>query len=86
MKGLKNEYRDHNSNFNYCNFWFISVVLFFLLCMGYIMKKDKINMYQVPIKKIYRVKQYWTDWLKYRLPIPKKITPYILSNLLGVYK
>tara|TARA_R100001015_G_C4454215_1_gene43342 strand:- start:274 stop:426 length:153 start_codon:yes stop_codon:yes gene_type:complete len=50
------------------------------------MKKDNINLYQVPVKNIYRVKQYWTDWLKYRLPIPKKITPYILSNLLGVYK
>ena len=50
------------------------------------MRQYKINMYQVPIKNIYRVKQYWTDWLKYRKPIPKKITPYILSNLLGVYK
>ena len=50
------------------------------------MKKNNINMYQVPIIKIYRTKQYWTDWLKYRKPIPKKITPYILSNLLGVYK
>ena len=37
------------------------------------MKKYNINMYQVPIKKIYRIKQYWSDWLKYRLPIPKKI-------------
>ena len=50
------------------------------------MKKDNINMYQIPITKIYRVKQYWTDWLKYRLPIPKKITPVILKNLLGGYK
>jgi len=50
------------------------------------MKKYNINMYQVPIKKIYRIKQYWSDWLKYRLSIPKKITPAILSNLLGVYK
>lgn len=50
------------------------------------MKKDNINMYQVPIIKIYRTKQYWTNWLKYRLPIPKKITPYILKNLLGCYK
>tara|TARA_R100001460_G_scaffold94305_1_gene136367 strand:- start:315 stop:467 length:153 start_codon:yes stop_codon:yes gene_type:complete len=50
------------------------------------MKQYKINMYQVPIIKIYRVKQYWTDWLKYRLPIPKKITPVILKNLLGGYK
>ena len=38
-------------------------------------------MYQVPIIKIYRTKQYWSDWLKYRLPIPKKITPYILKFL-----
>ncbi len=50
------------------------------------MREYKINMYQVPIIKIYRVKQYWSDWLKYRLPIPKKITPYILKNLLGGYK
>ena len=50
------------------------------------MREYKINMYQVPIIKIYRVKQYWTDWLKYRLPIPKKITPVILKNLLGGYK
>ena len=50
------------------------------------MKKDNINMYQVPITKIYRVKQYWYDWLKYRQPIPKKITPAILKNLLGGYK
>ena len=50
------------------------------------MKKDNINMYQVPIIKIYRTKQYWTDWLKYKLPIPKKITPYIFKNLLGGYK
>jgi len=50
------------------------------------MKKDNINMYQVPIIKIYRTKQYWSDWLKYRLPIPKKITPYLLRNLLGGYK
>ena len=52
---------------------------------GY-MKKYNINMYQVPIIKIYRTKQYWSDWLKYRLPIPKKITPVILKNLLGGYK
>lgn len=50
------------------------------------MKKDNINMYQVPIIKIYRTKQYWSDWLKYRLPIPKKITPVIIKNLLGGYK
>jgi hypothetical protein len=50
------------------------------------MNKYNINMYQVPIKKIYRVKQYWTDWLKYRLPIPKNITPKILANLIGGYK
>ena len=50
------------------------------------MKKYNFNMYQVPIKKIYRVKQYWTDWLKYRLPIPKKITPKIIANLIGSYK
>ena len=50
------------------------------------MRKNNINMYQVPIIKIYRTKQYWSDWLKYRLPIPKKITPYILKNLLGGYK
>lgn len=43
-------------------------------------------MYQVPIKQIYRTKQYWTDWLKYRLTIPKNITPVILKNLLGGYK
>jgi hypothetical protein len=50
------------------------------------MREYKINMYQVPITKIYRTKQYWSDWLKYRLPIPKKITPYKLRNLLGGYK
>mgnify|MGYP003141668006 FL=1 len=50
------------------------------------MKKDNINMYQVPIKRIYRVKQYWTDWLKYRVTIPKKITPKIIANLIGGYK
>ena len=50
------------------------------------MRQYKINMYQVPIIKIYRVKQYWSNWLKYRLPIPKKITPVILKNLLGGYK
>jgi len=53
---------------------------------GFNMKPYKINMYQIPITKIYRVKQYWSDWLKYRLPIPKKITPAILKNLLGGYK
>jgi len=50
------------------------------------MKKNNINMYQVPILKIYRIKQYWLDWLKYRLPIPKKITPKIIANLIGSYK
>ena len=50
------------------------------------MKKNNLNMYQVPILKIYRTKQYWTDWLKYRLPIPKKITPKIIANLIGGYK
>ena len=50
------------------------------------MKKDNINKNQVPILKIYRVKQYWFDWLKYRLPIPKKITPKIIANLIGGYK
>ncbi len=50
------------------------------------MKKSNINMYQVPIIKIYRTKKYWSDWLKYRLPIPKNITPVILKNLLGGYK
>ena len=50
------------------------------------MREYKINMYIVPIIKIYRTKQYWSDWLKYRLPIPKKITPYKLKNLLGGYK
>jgi len=42
-------------------------------------------MYQVPIKKIYRVKQYWNDWLKYRLPIPKNITPLKINNSIGGY-
>jgi len=50
------------------------------------MREYKINMYKVPITKIYKVKKYWSDWLKYRLPIPKKITPVILKNLLGGYK
>ena len=54
--------------------------------LGDHMREYKINMYQVPITKIYRVKQYWSDWLKYRLPIPKKITPVILKNLLGGFK
>ena len=48
------------------------------------MKKDNINMYQVPITKIYRVKQYWYDWLNTGCQYPKKITPYKLKNLLGV--
>ena len=50
------------------------------------MRKYNINMYQVPIKKIYKTKQYWSDWLKYRLPIPKNITPHKLKNLLGGYR
>ena len=50
------------------------------------MKKKNLNIYQVPIKQIYKTKQYWSDWLKYKLPIPKKITPYKLKNILGGYK
>jgi len=50
------------------------------------MKKDNINMYQLPILKIYRIKQHWYDWLKYRIPIPKNITPKIIANLIGGYK
>ena len=42
-------------------------------------------MYQVPIKKIYRIKQYWLDWLKYRKPIPNHITPLKINNLIGGY-
>ena len=50
------------------------------------MKKNNINMYQFPILKIWKVKYFWTDWLKYRKPIPKRVTPYILTNLIGGYK
>ena len=50
------------------------------------MKKYNLNMYQVPILKIYRIKQHWYDWLKYRLQIPKKITTKIIANLIGGYK
>jgi hypothetical protein len=39
----------------------------------------------VPIGAIYKVKGFWSDWLKYKLPIPKKITPHLLNNLLGGY-
>ena len=49
------------------------------------MRQYNINMYQVPIKKIYRVKQYWSDWLKYRKPIPNYITPLKINNLIGGY-
>jgi hypothetical protein len=49
------------------------------------MKKANINMYRVPIRKIYKVKTIWKDWLKYRSPIPKYITPHLLNNLLGGY-
>jgi hypothetical protein len=49
------------------------------------MKKYNINMYMVPIGAIYKVKTHWSDWLKYKLPIPKKITPHLLNNLLGGY-
>ena len=49
------------------------------------MREYKINMYQVPIIKIYRTKQYWSDWLKYRLPIPNHITPLKINNLIGGY-
>ena len=49
------------------------------------MRQYNINMYQVPIKKIYRIKQYWSDWLKYRLPIPKNITPLKINNSIGGY-
>jgi len=49
------------------------------------MRKSNINMYVVPIGAIYKVKGFWNDWLKFRKPIPKKITPYLLNNLLGGY-
>ena len=50
------------------------------------MKKYNLNMYQVPILKIYRIKQHRYDWFKYRKPIRKKITPKIIANLIGGYK
>jgi hypothetical protein len=49
------------------------------------MRKSNINMYVVPIGAIYKVKGFWSDWLKYKLPIPKKITPHLLNSLLGGY-
>lgn len=50
------------------------------------MRKSQINMYQYPILKIWKVKYFWINWLKYRISIPKKITPNILTNLMGGYK
>jgi hypothetical protein len=49
------------------------------------MKKSNINMYMVPIGAIYKVKSFWSDWLKYKKPIPNNITPHLLNNLLGGY-
>ena len=91
LLSFRHGFNSYNGNYwFYFGFWLL-LSLSFRHCttiyrLGGYMKKDNINMYQVPIIKIYRTKQYWTDWLKYRLPIPKKITPYKLKNLLGGYK
>tara|TARA_R100001443_G_scaffold113887_1_gene129151 strand:- start:906 stop:1103 length:198 start_codon:yes stop_codon:yes gene_type:complete len=45
------------------------------------MKKYNFNIYQIPIKKIIRMKEYWN---KPSIPMPKKINNINLpSNLLG---
>lgn len=49
------------------------------------MKKSPINMYRVPIRAIYKIKSSWSDWLKFRIPMPKIVTPFLLKNLLGGY-
>ena len=42
-------------------------------------------MYKINIIKHYKYKQHWLDWLKYKLPIPKHITPLKMNNLIGGY-
>ena len=42
-------------------------------------------MYKINIIKHYKYKQTWLDWLKYKLPIPKHITPLKMNNLIGGY-
>ena len=42
-------------------------------------------MYKINIIKHYKYKTAWLDWLKYRKPIPKHITPMKLNNLIGGY-
>ena len=42
-------------------------------------------MYKINIIKHYKYKQHWLDWLKYKLPIPKHITPLKINNLIGGY-
>jgi hypothetical protein len=36
-------------------------------------------------KKYYEYKTAWQDWLKYKKPIPKHITPVRFNNLIGGY-
>ena len=88
---FRHGFNSYNGNYWLCIGFRLLLSLSFRYCttiyrLGDHMREYKINMYQVPITKIYRTKQYWSDWLKYRLPIPKKITPYKLRNLLGGYK
>ena len=42
-------------------------------------------MYKINIIKHYKYKAAWLDWLKYKLPIPKHITPLKINNLIGGY-
>ena len=49
------------------------------------MKNNTVNMYRIPIEKIYKAKSIWNDWLKYRKPIPKNVTPSKLNKLIGGY-
>lgn len=49
------------------------------------MKNNTVNMYRIPIEKIYKAKSIWKDWLKYRIAIPKNITPVLLNKLIGGY-
>ena len=47
-------------------------------------KKGSI-MFKPDIIKYYEYKTAWQDWLKYKKPIPKHITPVKFNNLIGGY-
>ena len=42
-------------------------------------------MYKINIIKHYKYKAAWLDWLNYRKPIPKHITPFKMNNSIGGY-